>query len=149
MSLPTEADFAIIKRGDGATPTEAFTVLCGISNVTIGRSAQSSDRYVRDCAKPGEVPVRRQRITGKSLEVSGSGLTNVDQIEDFEEALGRRYNYLVELYEDDNTDAGNLLGTIAYASKMTTANMAINRDGDATADVTLPNDGPWTYTPAP
>lgn len=148
MSLPTEADFAIIKRGNGASP-EVFSILCGISNVTIGRAAQSSDRYVRDCEKPGEVPVRRQRITGKSLEVSGSGLTNIDQFEDFEEALGRRLNYRVELYQDDNSDAGALLGTIAYASKMTAANLAINRDGDATADVTLPNDGPWTYTPAP
>jgi hypothetical protein len=147
MSEPTEIDFAIVKMGDGGG-TEAFTTICGLSNVVINRGAQSSDRYVRDCAKPGAVPVRKQRITGKSIEVTGSGLTNADEIERMEDALGTLKNYHVELYKDDGTDAGDLLGTYAFASHMTTANMNLTREGDAQADITLPSHGTWTYTPA-
>lgn len=147
MSLPTEADFALVKMGDGADP-EVFTTVCGMTGVTINQSAQSSDRYVRDCAKPGEVPIRKQRITGKALDVSGSGLTNVDEIDRLNTALGAPKNYEIELYEEDGTDTGNLLGTLAYTSKMTAFNMSIPREGDATAEINLPSHGVWTYTAA-
>lgn len=147
MSLPTEADFALVKMGDGATP-EDFSVICGLTDVTINVAAQSTDRYVRDCAKPGEVPVRRQRIAGKSLDVTGSGLSNVDTIEDLLEAIGTLKNYKIELLADDGTDTGALLGTLAMSSKMTASNLNIPREGDASGEITLPNHGPWTYTAA-
>ncbi len=147
MSLPNEADFALVKMGDGASP-EVFTTICGLTDVTINRSAASNDRYVRDCTKPGEVPNRTQQITGKSLDVSGSGLSNVDTIDDFENALGVLKNYKVELYRRDGTDAGELLGTLAMASHMTAANMSVPADSPASADITLPSHGAWTYTAA-
>lgn len=148
MSEPTEVDFALIKMGDGQS-TEVFTVLCGLRDVTINRGVQSTDRYTYDCAKPNAPGLRKQRVTGKQLDVSGSGLTNADQIEDFETALGKLKNYRVELYADDGTDTGDLIGTYAYASHMTAANMNLTREGQASADVTLPSHGGWTYTPAP
>ena len=147
MSLPNEADFALVKMGDGASP-EVFTTICGLTDVTINRSAASNDRYVRDYTKPGEVPNRTQQITGKSLDVSGSGLSNVDTIDDFENALGMLKNYKVELYRRDGTDAGELLGTLAMASHMTAANMSVPADSPASADITLPSHGAWTYTAA-
>lgn len=148
MSEPTEIAFALIKMGSaGASPT--FEVLCGLQNVTINRGASSSDRTSYDCEKPNAPGVRKQRITGKSLDISGSGLTNADQIEDFEAALGVLRPYKVELYADDGTDGGDLIGTYAYSSHMTAANMNLTREGQATADVTLPSHGTWTYTPAP
>lgn len=148
MSEPTEIDFAIVKMGDGGG-TEVFTTICGITNVVINRSAAASDRYVRDCAKPGAIPTRKQRVTGKSMEVTGSGLTNAVEIPRMEAALGVLKNYHVELYADDGTDAGDLLGTYLFASHLTTANMNLTREGDAQADITLPSHGAWTYTPAP
>ncbi len=147
MSEPTEIDFAIVKMGNGASP-EVFTTVCGITNVVINRGVQSSDRYVYDCEKPNLAPFRKQRVTGRQLDVTGNGLTNAPDIPRMENALGRLKNYEVELYADDGTDAGGLLGTYAFASHMTTANMNLSRTGDAQADITLPSHGAWTYTPA-
>ncbi|ABD27169.1 hypothetical protein Saro_2733 [Novosphingobium aromaticivorans DSM 12444] len=148
MSLPVEADFALIKLGDGATPTEVFAIACGLQDVNVNRTANSSDRFVRDCAKPGEVPTRKVRVNGKQLDITGSGLIDKTHIDTFEEALGTAKNYKVELYADDGTDAGDLIGTFAGPFVMTAANMAITREGGGTAEVTLANHGPWTWTPA-
>ena len=146
MSLPVEADFALIKIGDGATPTEAFTVLCGIRDVNVNRVANTADRFVRDCAKPGEVPVRKIRTTGKQLDVTGSGLIDKAHIEKFEDALGVATNYKIELYIADGTDAGELMGTFAGAFVMTAANISAPQGADSSAEVSLANHGAWTWT---
>lgn len=148
MALPTEVDFALIKKGDGAA-TEVFTLVCGLTDVQINQRANSADRYVRDCAKPGEVPIRKTRVTGKQLDVTGSGLTDIDNIATLTAALGKTGNYKVELYRDDGTDAGDLLGTLAAAFRLTATDLNMPRDGDATGNITLASDGAWTYTPAP
>lgn len=147
MSEPTEVAFALIKvSSGGSSPT--YAVLCGIRDVTINRAAASNDYTSYDCAKPNAPGLRKQRISSKSLDISGSGLTNADTIEDFEDALGVLKDYHVELYADDGSDTGDLLGTYAYSSHMTAANMNLTREGQATADITLPAHGAWTYTPA-
>lgn len=148
MTVPTEADFALVKMGDGADP-EVFSTICGLTNVTVNTTAQSSDRYVRDCDKPNAPAKRKQRITGTALDVSGSGLSNVDMIPDLQAAIGALKNYKVELYADDGTDNGELLGTYAFASHMTAANLTSTQGGDSTAEITLPSHGDWTFTPAP
>lgn len=147
MSLPTEIDFALVKKGNGASP-EVFATVCGLTDVTINQTAQSSDRYVRDCAKPGKIPTRAQRITGRALDVTGSGLSNADTIEDLMDALGNLKNYEIELYQNDGTDTGELLGTLSMSSKMTAFNLSLPQEGDASGEITLPSHGDWTYTPA-
>jgi hypothetical protein len=147
MSLPTEIDFALIKIGDGASP-EVFSVICGLTDVTHSETVGTSDRFVRDCAKPGEVPSRKTRATGKQLDVSGSGLTNVDMIPDLQDALGKVLTYRVEFYADDGTDAGDLLGTTTGAFRMTANNLNIPREGDATGEISLASHGDWTYAAA-
>lgn len=147
MTLPVEADFAIIKVGDGESP-EVFTIACGIQNVSINTVANMQDRFVRDCAKPGEIPYRKSKTTGKQQDITGGGLTDKASIDVFLDALGVTKNYKVELYIDDGTDAGDLLGTIAGAYKMGATNLNIQRDGDSTAEVTLASQGAWTWTPA-
>jgi hypothetical protein len=147
MSLPLEADFALVKMGDGEDP-EVFTAICGIQDVQVNKSAQTSDRFVRDCAKPGEVPFRKVRTTGKQMDISGSGLSNVATIEDLEAALGVAKNYKIELYEQDGTDAGNLLGTYAGQFVMTTDNLTAALQGDSTGETNFASHGAWTYTAA-
>lgn len=148
MSVPNEADFAIIKIGDGATPTEAFAIACGIQDVNINRAVGTQDRYVRDCTKPGEIPDRKVKATGKSLDITGSGLIDKAHIDTFDDALGVVKNYKVECYKDDGTDTGTLLGTFAAAFMMTAANMTVPREGTASAEITLANHGAWTWTAA-
>lgn len=146
MTLPVEADFALIKIGDGGGP-EAFVIACGIQNVSINSVANQQDRFVRDCAKPGEIPYRKSKATGKQQDITGNGLTDKTSIDTFLDALGVSKNYKIELYQDDGTDAGDLLGTLSGTYKMTAANLNLQRDGDSTAEITLASQGAWTWTP--
>ena len=148
MSLPTEADFAIIKIGDGATPTEVFAIACGIQDVTINQAVGTQDRYVRDCAKPGEIPNRKVKATGKSLDITGSGLIDKAQIAIYNSALGVAKNYKIEVYADDGTDTGTLLGTFDGSFMMTASNQSIPREGTASAEISLASNGAWTWTAA-
>jgi hypothetical protein len=147
MSLPTEPDFALVKMGDGADP-EVFTQICGLTDITINKGANTTDRAVRDCTKPGETPVRRIKTNSKQLDISGSGLANVDEIVRLEAALGKSKNYKIELYKDDGTDAGDLLGTYSGAFVLTADNMGAPRDGVSSGEFSLANNGPWTYAAA-
>lgn len=148
MSYPTEADFALIKMGDGATPTEVFTIICGVKDVSVNSTANTNDRFVRDCAKPGAVPKRKVRVTGTQQDVSGSGLIDKTQIAKFMAALGNNKNYKVELYIADGTDTGTLMGTFAGSYMMTAANLQANTDSDSSAEITLASNGDFTWTAA-
>ncbi len=148
MSFPVEFDFAIVKIGDGATPTEAFVIACGLQDVSINTVANSQDRFTRDCTKPGSVPVRKVKVTGKQQDITGSGLIDKAQTATYLDALGKVKNYKIEAYADDGTDTGTLLGTYAGAYMMTATNQNIPREGTGSAEITLANHGDWTWTAA-
>lgn len=147
MSVPTEIDFVLVKKGDGAGP-EVFTQICGIQDATINIQAASTDRYVRDCAKPGEVPFRKTKVNGKSLDISGSGMTNADTIGAFDDAVGELSNYKIELYAEDGTDAGTLLGTYSGEFRLATNNKNLPRESTASWQINLASNGAWTYVAA-
>lgn len=145
MALPTEIDFYLIKLGDGADP-EVFTLICGIQDATVNESVETNNRFVRDCAKPGEVPYRKVRTTGRLLEISGSGMTNAAEVTRLDGALGKSRNYRVEGYRDDGTDAGELLVTYEGAFVLSTNNQNVSRDQQGTGDITILSDGVYTKT---
>lgn len=147
MSVPTEFDFAQIKIGDGGDP-ESFTVICDVVDVNINTTAQTNDRFRRDCTKPGEVPTRIVKVTGKQLDISGTGIHDTAQIATLQAAVGESKNYEIVGYEDDGTDAGAEIGTYAGAFVMTADNLAVVRDGDGGLQIDLANNGAWTYTAA-
>jgi hypothetical protein len=149
MSLPVEFDFALIKMGNGATPTELFETICGMQDVTLNETVNTNDRFVRDCAKPGEVPQRRVQPSGKQTDMTGTGLTNAENIADVRAALGVSKNYRVEVYKRDGTDTGELLGTFAGPFVMTSANLNMSLETPGSAEITLASDGAITYTAAP
>lgn len=148
MSLPVEFDFALIKMGDGATPTELFTTICGMQDVTLNETVNSNDRFVRDCTKPGEVPQRRVQPSGKQTDLTGTGLTNATNIATVRAALGVSKNYKIEVYKRDGTDAGDLLGTFAGPFVMLSNNLNMTLDTPGSAEITLASDGAITYTAA-
>jgi hypothetical protein len=146
MSLPVEADFAVVKIGDGATPTEAFTILCGMESVQINRTANTNDRFRRDCAKPGSVPLRRSRTTGKQMDITCSGAINIPDIEKYNDALGVSGNYRVELGMYNGTDAGDIIHVINGPFNLISANSSVGGD-EGSAEVGLASDGAWTEGP--
>jgi predicted secreted protein len=148
VSLPTEFDFALIKMGDGAIP-EVFTTVCGLQDATVNRTVNTQDRFVRDCAKPGEVPERRVKATGRQTDISGTGLTNATEVDRVEAALGVVKNYKIEAYQDDGTDTSTLLGTWAGPFMLSAANNTIPRESNAAFELTLVSDGAVAWTEAP
>ena len=147
MSYPTEIDFAIVRIGDGTTP-EVFTVVCGLENATVNETANTSDRFRSDCENPGRVPTRSVRVTGVQWDVTGSGVSNSDQIPLRKAALGKHRNYQIDAIEEDGTDAGKLLGTFAGRGVMTANNLNLQRTGDSTGDITIAGENDLTWTPA-
>lgn len=146
MSEPTEIAFAIIKYSDmEVSPT--FAALCGITNVTITENTETQDRRVRDCATPNKPGVLRTKIIGNTWSVSGSGLTNADLIETVKDDLfGTRIDYQIEVYEDDDTDAGNLLGTYTGTAIWDANTLALDQDNDSSWSLNLKGTGDLTYT---
>ncbi|TZG25579.1 hypothetical protein [Sphingomonas montanisoli] len=148
MSIPNDPDFVLLKMGDGATPTQAFPILCGITSVNINKTANTTDKFTRDCAKPGAVPVRTVRTNGRQLDITGSGIVNVPQIPDFEDALGIRKDYKAELYKSDGSDEGVLMGHYAFNGVMTSQNMSLSDQGDSSGEVAIASHGTWEWVPA-
>lgn len=145
MSLPNSADFALISVLTTAPST--YTKLCGIESVSINRAAQTSESYRRDCATPNRPGIRKLRITGSSWTITGSGSDNIDIDEDYEDAFGVRKQYKIELFEDDGTDAGELMGTYVGSAIMTARNQSYTQDSAGTTEITLEGEGALTWTP--
>lgn len=147
MSYPQEVDAAIIKVGDGASP-EVFTIICGIENVSINRTAGTSDRFRIDCAKPGMIPTRGVRINNRQWDLTGSGVANADEITRLYSTLGAHKNFEIDLIRYDGTDAGDVLGTLTGPGVMTSANMNLQRTGDSTMEINIAGENDPVWTPA-
>ena len=63
----------LIKIGDGATPTEAFTVLCGLTSKTMTINNNEIDVTTADCADPGGALWTEVMAGAKRVSVSGNG----------------------------------------------------------------------------
>ena len=149
MSEPNSADFALLKIKTADGPPVVLTLVCGIEGVTINRTAQTSESYRRDCAKPNRPGTRKLRVTGSSWSISGTGSDNIDLEEEMTDAFGVRKDYSVELYRDDGTDAGALMGTYGGNALMTTRNQSYSQDGESgTAEITLEGEGTLVWTAA-
>lgn len=148
MSEPNSADFALIKIQTAEGPPAVYTLMCGIEGVTINRTAQTSESYRRDCAKPNRPGTRKLRVTGSSWSISGSGSDNIDLEEELTDAFGVRKPYNVELYRDDGTDGGDLMGTYAGTAMLTTRNQSYSQDNAGTAEITLEGEGLLAWTAA-
>jgi hypothetical protein len=148
VSEPNSADFALVKILTTPGTPDVYTQLCGIENVTINRAAQTSETYRRDCAKPNRPGTRKLRVTGSSWSISGNGPDNIDLEADYADAFGVRKTYNVELYRDDGTDGGELMGTYAGTALLTTRNQSYSQQDAGTADITLEGEGQLVWTAA-
>ena len=144
MSYPKEIDAAIIYSVVGSTRT----ILCGIENVTINETANTSDRFRRDCEKPGAIPRRGVKVNGIQWDITGSGVANADTIATMQALLGAHHDYEVDAIQYDGTDAGLALGTFAGQAVMTAKNMNLQTGGDSTGEITLAGENDLIWTPA-
>lgn len=146
MSYPNEIDAVVVKLGNGADP-EVFTVVCGIENATLNETVQTQDRFRRDCAKPGQIPTRVVRVTGKQWDLTGSGVTNVDQIAALKAALGLTKNYQLVAIKYDGTDTGTELGTFEGPGVLTSRNISLSPN-EGNLEITIAGEDELVWTPA-
>lgn len=148
MAGPTVIDFGQILLGNGATPTEVFTPICGIEGGSVNQVANTNDRFVRDCDFPGRVPTRQVITTSRQWDVTGSGLANPPEFTRLNAALGVARNYRIVVLARDGTDAGKLLGTYSGRAVLTASNLAFAEEG-GTAEITLAGNDTLTWVVAP
>lgn len=151
MSEPKVFDFAQLKLGDGAEPTESFTLICGLETIQIAEAVQTSDRQLRDCAAPATPPRRRLRVTGSTWDVTAGGLANADQLTLLRAALGKHLNWQIIPLDltDPDVAAGVPLGTFEGQGVLTARNIATVEGGFATLDLTIAGEGELTWEPEP
>ncbi len=149
MSVPNYADLGVlsIKTADG--PPVVFSVLCGLSNISINESISTSENFVRDCAKPNRPGLRKIRNQGYSFTISASGSDNVDLYDTYADSLGVRKTYQIDLRKDDGTDAGESLGIAGFEGIMTTRNRSVSDENTGQLEVTIEGEGEIDWVPAP
>lgn len=149
MSEPKPFDVFTLKLGNGATPTEVFTAVCGITNVTLSQTAETRERRLRDCAKPAKPGTRYVSVIGTGFTIAASGVSNADEMVALQAAFATKKNFRIEGLAEDGTDAGELLGTFSGNALIEATNISVAADGDSTMELTLTGSGNLTYTAAP
>lgn len=148
MSLPNEPDYVVVRLGDGASP-EVFDIVCGFETAGINQTANTSDRFRRDCATPADVPLRTVRVTGLQWDLTASGVLNMDMIEDMQAALGNRRSWRIEYGKFDDAASIPRTGTIygRYDGRGVLTAFNANTSGEeASAEVTIAGEGRPTWT---
>jgi predicted secreted protein len=147
MSLPDilRGTYFILAMGDGATPTETFDPLCGITTRQFQAQSNTTDQFIRDCADPEDIPIRRLIVTGEQWSLSGNGSLNRAQIADIIAAKGVSKNYRFYWTEpaDDQVYAGYFEGQAI----LTNFTIDGNDDQYGQLSVQIESDGAWTFTP--
>lgn len=147
MSYPNEPDYVVVRLGDGEE-TEAFDIVCGIESAGLNQTANTSDRFRRDCANPADVPTRVVRVTGTQWDLSGTGVINMDTFEDMQAALGNRRNWRVEYGKYDDAASiprtGTIFGYYTGPGVLTAFNTNVGDDGTAEITIAGENRPIWT-----
>ena len=137
--------YVTIMMGNGASP-EVFSPICGLTAKGLTAQTNTTDDFVRDCADPEDIPSRYVTATGQQWDLSGSGLLNLDNLEDILDAQGvvRNYRYVIGA----PTGSTSYNGYFAGAGMMTNLQFGGPEEGKASVDITIASDGPWEWTEA-
>jgi predicted secreted protein len=137
--------YFILSMGDGQTPTETFTALCGITTRTFTAQTNTNDKFTRDCADPEDIPIRRLIPTGRQWSLTGEGELNRAQLDNLIAAEGQTKNY--RFYYTEPTGDEVYRGYFEGAYMMT--NLQITGPDDDFAGISLQfeSDGEVTWTP--
>lgn len=143
--VPIEGRAIVISVGDGATPTEGWTEICGGYVTAFNISAQTTDRFLPDCTDRTKVPVRSPFVTGKQWDITVGGIPELENLIELQELVGIANNYRITVYEDDfTTEFGYYQGSFV----MTSNNMSGSQNDPAGREMQFASKGQVTWTPA-
>jgi TP901-1 family phage major tail protein len=133
----------LVRIGDGATPTEAFGLLCGLRSKTLSINNSEIDVTTADCTDPGG-PLWTEVLSGvKRISVSGNGYFK-------DEATEARLN-TVALSADPICNFQIVvpeLGTFAGAFHVSTVEYGGEQEEGVTYSLSLGSSGSVTFTAA-
>ncbi len=146
MSQPDiiRGTYFVLAMGDGATPTEVFTGLCGITTRTFTQQVNTSDQFTRDCDDPEDIPIRRLITTGRQWSLSGEGSLNRAQFDMMNDALGITKNY--RFYWTEPTDDEVFQGYFEGPAKQVNMTITGGDENFATISLQMESDGEWEFT---
>ncbi|WP_028029891.1 phage major tail protein, TP901-1 family [Gemmobacter nectariphilus] len=133
----------LIKIGDGATPTEAFTTLCGLRSKTLTINNSEIDVTTADCADPGGALWTEVLGGTKRVSVSGNGYFK-------DEASEARMN-TVAMSADPIANFQVIVpdfGTFAGAFLLSSAEYGGEQEDGVTYSLSLASSGTVTFTAA-
>lgn len=136
--------YFVLGMGDGATPTETFTALCGINTRSLAYQANTNDQFTRDCADPENVPIRRAIVTGEQWDLTGEGTLNRSQLATIEAAKGLPKNY--RLWYTEPADNEVYQGYWQGQYILTGITVTGGDEEFATISLTMVSDGEVTFT---
>lgn len=147
MSQPDiiRGTYFVLAMGDGASPTETFTGLCGLKTRSFNDVVNTTDVFTRDCDDPEDIPIRRVISTGRQWDLAGDGDLNRENLDTIIAAHGLTKNYRFYYTEpaDDEVFRGYWEGPFKLINRGITA----ADDNFATLSLQFVSDGEVTWTP--
>ena len=146
MSKPdiVRGTYFVLALGDAGDP-ETFTALCGITSRSFQYTANTNDRFIRDCAEPEDVPIRRAIVTGEQWQLSGSGSLNRENIADILAAKGQPKNW--RFYWTEPADDAVYQGYFEGQAILSSINITGDDEDYAQISVEITSDGEFVFTP--
>lgn len=148
MAKPTTSKYSELQIlvGDGATPTEGFTVVCGMTTKGVQRSANVSSTVVPDCADEDAPAFEEKAVNSLSISISGSGVWAAENHGVF---MAWFYSGLAKNIKVRHLNAA--VGTPEYEegpALLTSLNNAVERGQKVTAEINIEFDGQPTLVNA-
>jgi TP901-1 family phage major tail protein len=133
----------LVKIGDGATPTEVFSNLCGLNSKALTINNTSIDVTTPDCATPGGA-LWTETLNGlKNVTITGDGF--------FEDSASEARMNTVAMSADNKcnfTVTVPAFGTYAGAFRIASLEFGGETEGGVTYSLSLESTGAVTFTAA-
>ena len=137
MATATTSTFASFKIlvGDGATPTEVFTAICGLTSKGISGSADVVTSEVPDCSDEDLPSWQEKDVKSISMSLSGSGMWSTENHAILMDWFlsGAKKNCKVQYATAATGSPEYLAGPCVLAS----LNNAVEKGGRISAEITL------------
>jgi len=146
MTYPTtiKGQRVVLQLGDGATPTEAFTIVCGITSKGLQRTRKTNDSEVWDCTDPEALPIIERDAGASDWTISGSGQAVATVLDSLEAAYESAVSSNWKLVFLDSSGAATR--TYSGAAYITDLSITANNGSKAEISISLSGDGALTQT---
>lgn len=140
---------AYIAIGDGATPTEVFSPLCGITTKGLTQTRATSETVDWDCADPDATPITVRDTGATDWSITGSGLLHRPLLGDIQDAFESATPTNFRFVFDEPTTDQVIDGFFAGPGIVTELTITGENGQYLNISITITAAGPIVFTPNP